>query len=198
MSLKKIKLSERIIDHLIQAVLIFISVFLAFWLSNYQKQQEALQVTNKAKAAVLAELELNHTTLKRNVAYYQEIYSLRKDFLKDGLDTLQYFNLVFIPGYSYGFEKFVLSTNSLSLANDARVNLPINYIVRINKIKEQIESVKISLDNLDTFLATEKKHGSMYTDYQKFYNLLGDLWGTGDFTVEQIEQTIQLLKQTNN
>lgn len=198
MNLKELKLSERIIDHLIQAILIFISVFLAFWLSNYQKKQEALQLTTKAKEAMLAELTLNRKTLMRNIDYYQEIYFQREDFLRNGLDTVHFFNLTFIPGYTHGFEKFVLSTNSLSLANDSRVNLPIQDIIHINKIKEEIESVKISIDHLDDFLAIEKKHDSTERtkDYHRFYNLLGDLWSTGDFTIKQIDKTIKFLNQS--
>ena len=40
MQLNKLSLSQRIIDHLIQAILIFISVFMAFWLNDYQLQQK--------------------------------------------------------------------------------------------------------------------------------------------------------------
>jgi hypothetical protein len=48
-------LSERVVDHSIQGVLIFASVFLAFWLNDYRVQVGERRATQAALEAVINE-----------------------------------------------------------------------------------------------------------------------------------------------
>lgn len=195
MELQKIKLSERIIDHLIQAVLIFISIFLAFWLNNYQKKQEASQMTEKVKAVVLEELQQNLIILKRNTDYYREIYHKSGDFLETGLDTLDGFSIGYFPGYTHGFEMFVLSGHTLSLANDPRVNLDIEDIAHLNRIKEELESFKLTMASFRNFMNNQRNSDEMTTieKYYRFTFHLSHLSVEGDVLISNIKDVIKQL-----
>ena len=195
MELQKIKLSERIIDHLIQAVLIFISIFLAFWLNNYQAKQEANEMTEKVKAVVLEELQQNLIILKRNTDYYKEIYHKSEDFLENGLDTLDGFSIGYFPGYTHGFEIFVLSGHTLSLANDPRVNLDVEDIAHLNRIKEELESFKVTMNDFHNFM-NNKRNSDELTTIEKYYRFtfhLSHLSAHGGVLMSNMEKTKQSL-----
>ena len=54
--MNRIKISQRFSDHLIQAVFIFTSVFLVFWLNGYIIEQNEKQAANIAQEAIIEEM----------------------------------------------------------------------------------------------------------------------------------------------
>ena len=194
MELKKIKLSERIIDHLIQAILIFISVFLAFWLTNYQAKQETISATKKAKQTIIAELDANFNFLKRAGEEHRLVYMYQKDFFNNKIDTIKRYSEDQIPKINRGFEKYLLTNNSLFLANDTRINLDINQIVVINRISEQIKLAQISADQFTNRYKLINEEKNVRLKYYIFYDLLSDLWLKEERLIQDIELTLQNLK----
>jgi len=59
----KLKISQRISDHLIQGVLIFLSVFFAFWLTEYRETQEDAETLEISIQYIASEIRYNHKGL---------------------------------------------------------------------------------------------------------------------------------------
>lgn len=190
----KLKFSQRFFDYLIQAVFIFISVFMAFWLNNYQAKQEEIRVTQKAKQTIVAELDANLSFLKRAGAEHRLVYMYQKEFFGNKLDTIKQFRYSEIPQMKRGFEEYLLTNNSLFLANDTRINLDVQDIVAINRLSDHINLTQISADqfmNRNKLINAEK---NVRLKYYIFYDLLNDLWLKEDQLIQDIESTLQNLK----
>ena len=69
----KIKFSQRFTDHLIQAVLIFTSVFLAFWLTEIREGQKTKGVVRAALENVASEMNHNHNRMVTAYLYHIEM-----------------------------------------------------------------------------------------------------------------------------
>jgi hypothetical protein len=79
-------LSERVVDHSIQALLIFASVFLAFWLNDYRIQVGEQRATEAVVEAVVSEISANKAVLERWAPYHREISERLEARLRDGAD----------------------------------------------------------------------------------------------------------------
>ncbi len=90
----KIKLSPRFTDHLIQAVLIFTSVFLAFWLTDFREKQNASKIVTLALENVASEMSYNHKRVENTYAYYLKLLRYI-----DSLQTVQPEKLNNLHGY---------------------------------------------------------------------------------------------------
>jgi hypothetical protein len=81
---KKIKLniSQRVSDHLIQGFLIFLSVFFAFWLTEYRETQKDAETLEISIQYIASEMRYNHNRIESIFEYHTdlltEIDSLRK------------------------------------------------------------------------------------------------------------------------
>ncbi|SMG51856.1 hypothetical protein SAMN05661096_03826 [Marivirga sericea] len=81
---KKIKLniSQRISDHLIQGCLIFLSVFFAFWLSEYRESKKDSETLDISIQYIASEMTYNHHRIESIFKYHsdllREIDSLRQ------------------------------------------------------------------------------------------------------------------------
>ena len=193
MELKKLKFSERIIDYFIQAIFIFISVFLAFWLNNYQAKQDENSRTEKAKQVIIAELEANLKILERNAPYHKLLYTYKDEFLENKLDTITYFRMKELPKYEHGFEPITLTKNTLVLANDSRVNLKAENIVTLNRLSKEIANTQKSASQLTDFILSPKRL-EYYEKYEEFYIIIGRLWRDEDNLIASLKSTIQSLK----
>lgn len=68
----KIKsLNQRLVDHLIQATLIFASVFLAFWLNEYLLEKNEIKYSEEIKNAILIEMKRNLSVLEEMEPYHK-------------------------------------------------------------------------------------------------------------------------------
>jgi hypothetical protein len=78
----KLKISQRISDHLIQGVLIFLSVFFAFWLTEYRETQEDAETLEISIQYIASEIRYNHKRIESIFEYHTdlltEIDNLRK------------------------------------------------------------------------------------------------------------------------
>lgn len=69
----KIKFSQRFTDHLIQAFLIFTSVFLAFWLTEIREEQKTKEVVRAALENIASEMNHNHNRMVTTYLYHLEM-----------------------------------------------------------------------------------------------------------------------------
>jgi len=78
----KLKISQRISDHLIQGVLIFLSVFFAFWLTEYRETQKDAETLEISIQYIASEIRYNHKRIESIFEYHTdlltEIDNLRK------------------------------------------------------------------------------------------------------------------------
>ena len=65
------KMSQRLIDHLIEAILIFASVFFAFWLTDYRESRNEAETLKISLQHIAAEMNYNH----KRIEYVFENYS---------------------------------------------------------------------------------------------------------------------------
>ena len=83
----KVKLSDRVIDHFIAAVLIFASVFLAFWLTERRETKNSEKALKTSLKQIASEMTYNHRRVETVYEYHlkliSEIDSLRKNTNKD-------------------------------------------------------------------------------------------------------------------
>lgn len=77
----KIKISQRFSDHLIEAILIFASVFLAFWLTEYRESRNDAATLEISLQHIASEMKYNHKRVEAIFEYQSnlitEIDSLR-------------------------------------------------------------------------------------------------------------------------
>lgn len=190
----KLKFSQRFFDYLIQAIFIFISVFMAFWLNNYQAKQEEIRITQKAKQTIVAELDANLSFLKRAGEEHRLVYMYQKEFFGNKLDTIRHYRESEIPQMKRGFEKYLLTNNSLFLANATRINLDVQDIVAINRLSDRIRLTQIAADQFGNRLNLINEEKNVRIKYYIFYDLLSDLWLNEEWLIKDIESTLQNLK----
>lgn len=78
----KLNISQRVSDHLIQGFLIFLSVFFAFWLTEYRETQKDAETLEISIQYIASEMRYNHNRIESIFEYHTnlltEIDSLRK------------------------------------------------------------------------------------------------------------------------
>lgn len=67
---KEKRLKRRILDHLVHGLLIFASVFMAFWLSERRETQKNQKIAENALTNVAAEMRYNHKQIERTFDYH--------------------------------------------------------------------------------------------------------------------------------
>lgn len=81
MKKNKWKIGRRTGDHLIEAVLIFASVFFAFWLTDYRESRKDAATLEVSLKHIVAELNYNHQRVERIYEYHSLLIS--------GIDSLK-------------------------------------------------------------------------------------------------------------
>lgn len=78
----KLKINQRVSDHLIEGLLIFISVFLAFWLTGYRQSKKDAASVEISLQHIASEIRYNHNRIESIFEYHTnlltEIDSLKK------------------------------------------------------------------------------------------------------------------------
>jgi hypothetical protein len=92
---KPFSISGRLLDHLIQAVFIFSSVILAFWLSEFQTERKNQNSLETSMAQIAAEMSYNHNRIESVFAYH--LYLTNKI---DSLKQLEGLNIEKMHAYN--------------------------------------------------------------------------------------------------
>jgi hypothetical protein len=77
----RFKISQRISDHLIEAILIFASVFFAFWLTEYRESRNESSTLEISLQHIASEMEYNHNRVESIFEYHSNLI-LEIDSLK--------------------------------------------------------------------------------------------------------------------
>ena len=82
----RLKISQRISEHLIEAVLIFTSVFFAFWLTEYRKSRNDEATLEVSLKHIASELRYNHERVEFIYEYHTNLLT-QIDSLEKQSDT---------------------------------------------------------------------------------------------------------------
>ncbi len=188
---------QNFVDYLIQAILIFLSVFLAFWLNQYQAIYKEAYMTNRAELAILKEM-------KNNLLILEILHENRLPLVIGKKETLgklkayKSFNQFKLAGHEKGFMRTVLSKSAISLINANNVNIDISIRQQLNKIYENQEVYTTAERKLfDEFLNSFeiKKSENTKASYLIFYSLLGDVWSKEVTLINSLKEAIEKLEQ---
>lgn len=134
-------LSERVVDHSIQGVLIFASVFLAFWLNDYRVQVGERRATQDALEAVINEVETNRRILERWAPYHKEISEKLETQLKAVSGGSEPFDpYVFLD--ERGIFREILTYDSWEYLRQSDVRLDLETRLAVNRVFRQQEYVE--------------------------------------------------------
>lgn len=192
----KIKLSERLIDYLIQAIFIFISVFLAFWLNNYQVEQENIRLTKNVKEALYQELTTNLEYLEKSEPFMKALSKSQIQFYKHQLDTVTRFDLGLIPQMRKPHTRLILSIGAANLVDDARVKLHPYVKTRIYSVYKQQELVMEAQRKLfDDFFASIQQydHNLAKENYYIFFQLANNMLGKEQIAIANLKEVIKMI-----
>ena len=192
------KITDRIIDHLINAILIFASVFIAFWMNEIREKKSQNEYTNNAKEAILSELKNNLSVLERWTPYHKEILDKRDKLSLTNIDTAQGFRYEKIPGLNNGIQREIITNSGWSLLMDKQVSLDIKTKMLINKTYEQQEYVTNASSRItNDFLNSREIFDNTKTiqNYMIFYSFLGELWGQEVAMIESLKYTISEMEE---
>jgi hypothetical protein len=199
--MKKIKLSisKRISDHLIQAVLIFASVFLAFWLSDYRQNQSEKQQVKNAIDAVVNEVSLNKGVLERLMPVLQSTVSRTEHFLENSLDTVTVFNDYYLTANELRFNELI-TDDSYQYLNQNNIYIAIDKRLLINRIYKQQEFVISSINELVQFYKQRELFDSDKTteNYIIFYRNIREIEGQLIAMLTEYENALKKLSSGND
>jgi len=84
--INRLKISQRISDHLIEAILIFASVFFAFWLTDYRESHNKAETLKISLKQIASEMEYNHKRIESVFDYHSSLIQ-EIDSIKNQTDT---------------------------------------------------------------------------------------------------------------
>jgi len=195
--MKKItlKISKRMSDHLIQALLIFMSVFLAFWLSDYRQKQIEKQQVNTAIEAVINEVSKNKGVLQRVMPALQNTIERTEAFLENSLDTVKGFNEYYLTAGELRFNE-LLTADSYHYLNQNNIYIAIEKRLLINRIYKQQEYVESAIDELIRFYKQRELFDPDKTteNYIIFYTIIREMEGQIAAMMREYEFALDILR----
>lgn len=186
------KMSRRVADHLIQGVLIFASVFLAFWLNDYRISVSERQATERALEAVVNEVTENREVLHRWAPYHREIAEqvLTRLQSEDGDEA------PFSP-YDYiderGIFREILTYDSWDYLRQGEVNLDLEIRLTVNRVFRQQEYVDRAVRNTVDFLNSRELFDADRSQENAviFYRHVADLHGQQVAMLESYDRFLE-------
>jgi hypothetical protein len=189
----KIKMDNRIADHIINAILIFTSVFLAFWMNEVRARKQSVDLTNEARTAILTELKINLLVLERWAPYHKTILEKGEDFVLNNADALSQFDLSLIPGLNNGIQREILTSNGWSLIDDQQINFDLKTRLLVNQIYEQQKYVTKATSRITEDFLMDREvfdNTKVKENYLMFYSLIAELWGQEDAMIKRLKESI--------
>lgn len=191
---QKVKYSGRFSDHIIQGVLIFASVLLAFWLNDLRNQHIERRASSLALEAVVNEIRQNKSILERWTPRHREMFERSEQFLKTALDTATVFNYWQFTDGPVMSEFITYDTRDIIRQTNPRMDLDTRLL--INRIYRQQEYVDNALDKLVREFLGQREvfdERNVRENYLLFHILIGDLWGQGQAMIREYETALETL-----
>jgi len=191
----KVRISKRISDHLIQAFLIFTSVFLAFWLSDYRQKQIENQLSKNALEAVAAEVGANKGVLKRLIPTLENTINKTEYFLEHSLDTVTIFDNYYLTEGKLRFNE-LLTNDSYLYLNQNNIFVEIDKRLLINRIYKQQEFVMSAINELIAFYKQRELFDSskVSENYIIFYRNIREIEGQIIAMIREYEVALNILE----
>ena len=189
----KIKISSRVADHIINAILIFASVFLAFWMNELRIEKKENELTRTAKEAILTEWKINLIIIERSNTYHKNILNKGADSILNKIDSINLFQLELIPGLSNGIQSETITSNSLGLVDDQQINFDIKTRLTINQIHEQQKKLYTAIDAIINDFLTQRElldETKVKENYLLFYLLMENLVDQENATIARLKGAI--------
>lgn len=192
-----LKLSQRISDHLIQAIFIFTSVFLAFWLNDYLMERNERRSARVAQEAIIEEMKWNLKILERWTPYHKELFDKAELLVLKELDTVKTFDPSRIIDHSKGIIREALIDNAWNLLNQNQVKIDLHSKMEINRIYKQQNYVNLAILEITDFLKQREtlRPELVKENYVMLLRLLGELFGQESAMIR--EQKLVLLELEN-
>jgi hypothetical protein len=170
-------LNERVVDHLIQGILIFASVFLAFWLNDYRIQVGERRATRTAMDAVINEVATNQRSVERWAPYHLEISEKVEAQLASGVSESGPFNPhMFID--ERGIFREILTYDSWEYLRQSDVRLDLETRLAVNRVFRQQEYVDNAVRAAVNFLNGRELFdpARSHENHVIFHRLITDLY----------------------
>jgi hypothetical protein len=182
-------------DHLIQAVLIFTSVFLAFLLSDYRQKQNENQQTKNAIEAVTNEVLSNKGVLERLMPNLQNTIKKTELFLENSLDTVKVFNDNYLTNGKLRFNE-LLTNDSYMYLNQNNIFVEIDKRLLINRIYKQQDYVISAINELVDFYKQRELFDRNKTteNYIVYYRNIREIEGQIDAMIREYSLAINALE----
>nr|MBS0037886.1 hypothetical protein [Saprospiraceae bacterium] len=169
---------SRISDHIIQGVLIFASVFLAFLLNEVRVNQIERNEAERVLNAVIGEIQSNLDILERWAPRHLELSEKTKHLIDASGDELSEFRLDELDTEGRGILREILTYDGWDFLryNDAKIE--INKRLQIYRIYRQQEYVDQAVNNTIEFLAdrTLMDPELALENHYIFYRLITELY----------------------
>jgi hypothetical protein len=190
-----IKWSDRVTDHLIQGVLIFASVFLAFWLNDYRVEVQERRATEAAVEAVTREISANRAILERWAPYHLEISRRMEERLEGGLEGIGEFDPFALLDERGVFQE-ILTNDSWEFLRQSDVRLDIDTRLAINRVFRQQEYVDRAVRDAVAFLDSREVFDQSLAaeNLVLFYRLITDLYYQQLAMIETYRSTLEALE----
>ncbi|KAA3604703.1 MAG: hypothetical protein DWQ06_04510 [Calditrichaeota bacterium] len=188
-------LNQRFVDHLIQAILIFASVFLAFWMNEYRISKSEEQETNEALESILSETENNLQILERWTPYHLELVKKSNSLTERQIDSIGNFDLGFIIESEKGIFREVLTNDAWNYLNQSNIKVEIEKKLLIAKIYEQQKYVENALKDILEFLKERETFRDSFAkeNFMIFGKLIAELYGQEIAMIDSYKRAIQEL-----
>lgn len=162
--IKRFKISQRISDHLIEAILIFASVFFAFWLTEYRESRNDAATIEISLQHIASEMKYNHKRVEAIFEYQTklitEIDSLRNlndsDWKKLDGSVLKSWKGIQIPMLRSTAYKTFLNSNIIENV-DFDLAKSLADIYNSQSIIEHLDNSMFEVVTTDTELSTLPK-----------------------------------------
>ena len=195
----RFKISQRISDHLIQALLIFASVFMAFWLNEYRIEKNELKNSIEAQKSIVKELKVNLDILERWLPYHKSIFDKTVKVLNNHSDTLTTFNPYSFVDGEKGYRKEIITDYSWDLIKEIKIDIDTKIL--INRIYEQQKYVENAFGNFFEFLNERNlfRENLVLGNYMLYAKYMGEIYGQERAMIKQYRIAImELEKKLNN
>jgi len=197
MKIKQLKLSTRAVDHFIQAVLIFASVLLAFWMNENRKEKSELNYAHQAREAIIKEMKWNLDVLERWTPYHELLYKKAQELVSNQLDTVTVFDPGYIIDFSKGIQRETLIDNAWNLLNQNQVKMDVQSKMIINRMYVQQNYVTNALAEVVNLLKQREilRDELVVENYKMLTMLIGELNGQEVAMIRELKLTIAKLEE---
>lgn len=188
-------LRSRAADHLVQAILIFASVFFAFWLNDYRQDLSEKRATQAAIQAVANEIKTNKAVLNRWAPYHKEMANLIGKDLEEGNVAIIGFDPNLYIGERGIFQE-ILTYDSWDFIRQTNIRLDVDMRIAINRIFRQQEIVERAIQSLVEFLWNRESLDPALAEQNLtiFYALVSDLYHQEEAMIYNYGKMLALLE----